>query len=230
MRLGVLLPTFRRAPDDAFAFADQAASAGLDGVFAYDHLWPMGSPERPSLAPFAVLAAVARRHDHLNVGPLVARVGIVGTAHLVEQFTTLDRIAPGRVIAALGTGDRLSAAENEAYGIAFPSAHERRELLERAASALVGRMPVWIGGGGESTNELARRVGASINLWGATPDRVGEVARSGPVNWAGPVPTDLHGLLDDLRDAGATWAVFTPDIEITSLTRWRDSRELSKFY
>lgn len=224
MRLGVLLPTFRRGPDDAFAFADEAARAGLDGVFAYDHLWPMGSPERPSLAPFAVLAAVARRHAQLSVGPLVARVGLVGTEHLVGQFTTLEHLAPGRVIAALGTGDRLSSAENEAYGIAFQSADVRRELLEEAASRLVGRMPVWIGGGAQGTNDLARRIGVAINLWGVTPVRLRELARGGEVTWAGPPPDDLRALLDELRDAGATWAVFTPDVEIAHLQQWRESQ------
>ncbi|NNN01251.1 MAG: LLM class flavin-dependent oxidoreductase [Acidimicrobiaceae bacterium] len=224
MKIGVLLPTFRRGPADAFDFAARAAGAQLDGVFAYDHLWPMGSPERPALAPFAVLAAVARRHRGLVVGPLVARVGIVGTTHLVEQFTTLELLAPGRVIAALGTGDRLSAAENLAYGVDYGSTSQRRRLLEAAGASLIGRMPLWIGGGAHETNVLARSLGATINLWGAAPEIVGEAALTGPVNWAGPVPDDLPGLLDALRDARATWAVFTPDVDLTTLQQWRHSQ------
>ena len=117
MKLGVLLPTFRNGAEDALAFAAAAADAGVDGLFAYDHLWPMGSPTRPSLAPFPLLAAVAQRHD-VVVGPLVARVGLVGTSHLVEEYLTLERVAPSRVICALGSGDKLSAAENEAYDVA----------------------------------------------------------------------------------------------------------------
>jgi alkanesulfonate monooxygenase SsuD/methylene tetrahydromethanopterin reductase-like flavin-dependent oxidoreductase (luciferase family) len=224
MRIGVLLPTFRRGALDAFAFAEEAQRAGLDGVFAYDHLWPMGSPERPSLAPFAVLAAVARRYEGLVVAPLVARVGLVGTNHLVEQFLTLHALAPGRVIAAIGTGDRLSAAENEAYGLTFQSAVERRALLATATDQLGGVMPVWFGGGSPDTNALARTLGVEINLWDVTPDRVAEVGASGPVNWAGPAPDDLAGRLDALRDAGSTWAVFSPQIEIARLKQWRDSQ------
>ena len=83
MRLGILLPTFRSAPRDALAAADDAARRGLDGVFAYDHLWPMGSPERPALAPFEVLAAVAERQPALVVGPLVARVDEAALAALL---------------------------------------------------------------------------------------------------------------------------------------------------
>ena len=229
MKLGVLLPTFRRGPDDAFAFAREAAEKGLDGVFAYDHLWPMGSPERPSLAPFPLLASVARRHEGLSVGPLVARVGLVSSEHLIEEFLTLASWAPGRVIAALGTGDRLSADENIAYGLEFQSSDERRSLVRRAGSALCEVMPVWIGAGAEATNTLARTLGVEINLWNATPARVREMSALGPVNWAGPVPDDLFTTLDELRDAGATWAVFSPQIEITRLKEWRDTRQLSKF-
>ncbi len=228
MRLGVLLPTFREAADDAFAAAQAAAAAGIDGVFAYDHLWPMGSPHRPSLAPFPLLAAVARRHEELVVGPLVARVGLVGTAHLVEQFTTLEALAPGRVIAAMGTGDKLSAPENEAYGLASLSADERRALLREAAEALAPVMPVWLGAGAEATNQLARELGVVLNVWDASVGRVRALAASGGVTWAGPVPQDLFATLGALADAGATWAIFSPEVEIGQLGEWRRAAPLSK--
>lgn len=225
MKLGVLLPTFRNGADDAFAFADQAADAKLDGVFAYDHLWPMGSPTRPSLAPFALLAVVARRHEQLSVGPLVARIGLVGTRHLVRQFHTLARLAPGRVIAALGTGDKLSAPENEAYDIPRLSADQRRSLLSDTARTLRAIAPVWIGAGSDPTNHAAREVGAAINLWDSSPEKVADMATSGPVSWAGPPPDDLFATLDALRDAGATWAVLTPQADIAQLRTWRDANE-----
>ena len=223
VNLGVLLPTFRVGAADALSAAREASLAGIDGVFAYDHLWPMGSPTRPALAPFPLLATIARRYENLVVAPLVARIGLVGTAHLVGQFATLDAIAPGRVIAALGTGDKLSLAENEAYGLASLSASERREMMRETALALLAIMPVWFGGGAASTNELARSVGAQVNLWGATVERVREQAAAGPVNWAGPVPPDLFATLDGLRDAGATWAVFSPDVRIDQLVKWRET-------
>jgi alkanesulfonate monooxygenase SsuD/methylene tetrahydromethanopterin reductase-like flavin-dependent oxidoreductase (luciferase family) len=185
MKLGVLLPTFRNGAADAFAFAERALDAGVDGFFAYDHLWPMGSPTRPSLAPFPLLAAVARRHDGVIVGPLVARVGLVGTDHLVDEYLTLERVAPSRVICALGSGDKLSAAENEAYDIPVRSADERRALMAEAASVLREHMPIWFGAGNDETNRVAREVGATINLWDATPQRVRDMAASGDVSWAG---------------------------------------------
>lgn len=224
MKLGVLLPTFRNGADDALAFAREAATARIDGVFAYDHLWPMGSPERPSLAPFALLATVARRHPELVVAPLVARIGLTSTAHLVNEFETLEALAPGHVIAALGTGDKLSAPENAAYGIAPLSVDERRRQLERTARALAPTMPVWIGGGGPLTNQLARDLGAVLNLWDAPLDRLREAARLGDVSCAGPVPDNVFARLSDVADAGATWAVFSPDVKIARLVEWRNAQ------
>ncbi len=221
MKLGVLLPTFRNGAADAFAFAARAVEAGVDGLFAYDHLWPMGSPTRPSLAPFSLLAAVARRHDQVVVGPLVARVGLVGTPHLVEEFVTLERVAPGRVICALGSGDRLSAAENEAYDVPSRGADERRALMAETARELRDRMPVWFGAGNDETNRVAREVGATINLWDAKPERVREMTRTGDVSWAGPASNDLAATLNAVRDAGATWAVLAPDVDVNVLRHWR---------
>jgi alkanesulfonate monooxygenase SsuD/methylene tetrahydromethanopterin reductase-like flavin-dependent oxidoreductase (luciferase family) len=224
MKLGVLLPTFEVGARHALEVAAEAAEAGVDGVFAYDHLWPMGSPQRPALAPFPVLALVASRHEGLVVGPLVARVGLVGTEHLVNQYRTLHALAPGRVIAALGTGDKLSADENEAYGIAPAPPERRRELLAETAAALKATMPVWFGGGATKTNDLARALGVAINLWNAPPETVREAARSGAVSWAGPVPSDLAATLGALEAAGASWAIFSPHVQIGALRKWRQSR------
>jgi hypothetical protein len=225
MKLGVLLPTFRNGAADAMAHADRAVEAGIDGLFAYDHLWPMGSPTRPSLEPFSLLAAVASRHQGVTIGPLVARVGLVGTRHLVEQFLTLERVAPSRVICALGSGDKLSAAENEAYDIAVRSADERRTLMVETSRALRSRMPIWFGAGNDETNRAARDVGATINLWDATPERVREMSASGEVSWAGPVPNELSVALNAVRDAGATWAVFAPDTDVEALRLWRQQND-----
>jgi len=229
VKLGILLPTFRDGADDAFAAAQAAIDAGLDGVFAYDHLWPMGTPERPALAPFAVLAAVGTRFD-LVVGTLVARMGLVSTEHLVEQFATLEHFAPGRVVAALGTGDQLSVAENAAYGLHLYSADERRAMLADTWRALHDTMPVWFGAGAPATNELAHELGATLNLWDVAPDELAHEVERGPSNWAGPAPSDVGAHLDALERAGATWAVFSPQSDLAAIKEWRGSNEKSKFH
>lgn len=223
MKLGVMLPTFRDQADDALVTAHDAEAAGLDGVFAFDHLWPMGSPTRPALAPFPVLAAVATSAPTLTVGPLVARVGMFSTDKLLELFSTLSALAPGRVIAALGTGDELSKAEQLAYDLGYPTSDERRSLLRDVASELLLTTPVWIGAGAAKTNALARELGVTLNLWGAEPARVRELAQEGPVSWAGPLGDDARARLDDLADAGATWAIASESRRIDELKEWRQT-------
>jgi alkanesulfonate monooxygenase SsuD/methylene tetrahydromethanopterin reductase-like flavin-dependent oxidoreductase (luciferase family) len=221
MKVGVLLPTFRDSADDALAVAAEAADLSLDGVFAYDHLWPMGQPERPALAPFPILAAVATRFPHLYVGPLVARVGLVSTDDLVQQFRTLGDCAPGRVIAALGTGDRLSASENFAYGIAYPSASERQDLLAASVDRLRDEFEVWVGAGAPRTNEIARSAGVALNMWNTTAHEATLRADGATWNWAGAPHDELEVQLDDLARAGATWAVLTPSVSLARLGDWR---------
>jgi hypothetical protein len=221
IRTGVILPTFSETPDDALDAAQQAFDAGVDGVFCYDHLWPIGQPDRPALAPFPILGALAvslgspdpGRGPYL--GTLVARIGLVPNHVLLGQFMALEHLAPGRVIAGLGTGDRLSEAENLAYGIPFPPAAERRaDMVDLGRALKEAGLPVWVAGGPAGRTTEAVAVGAALNVWDAEPALV--VARnSGPagveVTWGGPPPTSdaaLKETVAGLAEAGATWAVF----------------------
>ena len=237
MRLGVLLPTFRSSPRDAIAAAGEAAAVGLDGVFAYDHLWPMGSPERPAIAPFEVLAAVAERQPTLVVGPLVARIGLVDDEVLLGQCRALGIVADGRVIVGLGTGDRLSREENIAYGLRYLEPDVRRASLRDTAKALHDEgMEVWVGGDAPATRVIATAIGCTLNLWDADVEEVRAASANGPVSWAGPPPRPdgsideeaLTGLLAALAGAGATWAVFAPQVPIELLGRLRGSADWSE--
>jgi alkanesulfonate monooxygenase SsuD/methylene tetrahydromethanopterin reductase-like flavin-dependent oxidoreductase (luciferase family) len=231
MRTGVVLPTFRDTPDAAFDAAAEAVAAGVDGLFCYDHIWPLGQPERPALAPFPVLGALATRLGPPRgagggpfLGTLVARVGLVPNAVLAAQFTALDRLAPGRVIAGLGTGDRLSARENRAYGIPFaPAAERRAELVELGRQLVAAGLRVWVAGGPSGRTEEARAAGAALNVWEADPALVAARA-TGPealeVTWAGPPPgasPTVADVLQLLQGAGATWAVFGWPVDVGEL-------------
>lgn len=215
MKTGVILPSFRTSADEALAVARQADELGVDGVFCYDHLWPMGRPDRPALAPFPLLAAVAATTERVAVGTLVARIGLVPDPVLVSEFDALSALAPGRVVAALGTGDRLSAQENAAYGIPYLPAAERRASLRRCIRALRDRgLPVWVGGGAPATVALAQEERVAVNLWAASPGQVADQAGRSEVTWAGPTPSPgggrpaVEALVAELAGAGASWAVF----------------------
>jgi alkanesulfonate monooxygenase SsuD/methylene tetrahydromethanopterin reductase-like flavin-dependent oxidoreductase (luciferase family) len=237
IRTGIVLPTFRETADDALEAAHQAFEAGVDGVFCYDHIWPLGEPDRPALAPFPILAALAASAAPAAsaasaapdasgeipttpgggpyFGTLVARVGLAPNAVLLGQFRALDLLAPGRIIAGLGTGDGLSEAENRAYGIPFPPAAERRaDMVELGRSLRALGITVWVAGGPAARVTEARAVGAALNLWDADPALVASTAH-GPeaveVTWGGPPPkrgATLESKTLELAQAGATWAIF----------------------
>jgi alkanesulfonate monooxygenase SsuD/methylene tetrahydromethanopterin reductase-like flavin-dependent oxidoreductase (luciferase family) len=229
IRTGVVLPTFRETPDDALHAADDAVTAGVDGLFCYDHIWPMGQPDRPALAPFPILGALATRFgpradggDGPFVGSLVARVGLVPDEVLFEQFVALHQLAPGRVIAGLGTGDHLSAAENRAYGIPYPPAAVRRTELVALGRRLRGQgIVVWVAGGRDARVEESQATGAALNLWDVDPGLVARRAGGAvglEVTWAGPPPrTPLAPTLAALAHAGATWAVFGWPVDVDEL-------------
>ncbi|MDA8341255.1 MAG: LLM class flavin-dependent oxidoreductase [Actinomycetota bacterium] len=212
MKVGITLPQFSDDPAAALEAARRAERAGLDGVFCFDHLWPMGQPGRPALSPGPLLGALAASTTAISVGTLVARIGLLPDDVLVATLASVDRISGGRLIAGLGTGDHLSRAENEAFGVPFDPARIRRTRLGGVAGALgdLG-VPVWVGGGQAPTVEVARAAGAAVNLWDADPDSVASLVASGlEVTWGGPVAGDaaaIAGRLGAVAAAGATWAV-----------------------
>jgi hypothetical protein len=210
MKIGVTLPTFTTDPSLAVRAAATAEEVGLDGVFAFDHVWPMGSPGRPALWSFGVLAAVAAQTGRVHVGTLVARVGLLPDDELLDAFTALVEVAgEHRVVAGVGSGDHLSAPENVAYGVDYPDAPARLVQLERVARALVRRgLTTWVGGRSRATGEVAARAGAARNLWGAPAHELAAAGRydgrAVEVTWGGQVLVGRDGAERDalLRSYG----------------------------
>jgi alkanesulfonate monooxygenase SsuD/methylene tetrahydromethanopterin reductase-like flavin-dependent oxidoreductase (luciferase family) len=221
IRTGLILPIFQPTAALALDVARRAEAAGIDGVFCYDHLWPMGQPERPALAPFPVLGLVAASTGRVTLGTLVARVGLVPDEVLLGEFAALGTLAPGRVIAGLGTGDRLSAGENEAYGVAFAEPEDRRRSLRACVRGVLAQgARAWVGDGAPATRAIAAEEGTTLNLWDAAPEQVADEGRRTEVTWAGPAPAEpgsLAPLVARLAGAGATWAVFPWPVDLDEL-------------
>src|SRR3954465_12070378 len=112
MLVGISVPQFQLDPEPAIAAAQRAEAAGLDGVFVFDHLWPLHQPERPALHGPSLLAALAAETDRITLGPLVARVGLLPDAVLTHTLLTIHRMLGDRLVATLGTGDSSNRDEN----------------------------------------------------------------------------------------------------------------------
>jgi alkanesulfonate monooxygenase SsuD/methylene tetrahydromethanopterin reductase-like flavin-dependent oxidoreductase (luciferase family) len=158
------------------------------------------------------------------MGTLVARVGLAPNDVLAAQFVALNHLAPGRIIAGLGTGDKMSEQENRAYGIAYPTAAERRaEMVSLGRELVDAGLTVWIAGGLDGRRDEARAAGAALNVWDAEAAVVAEhcaYADGIEVTWAGPPPAAMPALderVRALRDAGATWVIFGWPLDVGEL-------------
>ncbi|MGH9301243.1 MAG: LLM class flavin-dependent oxidoreductase [Acidimicrobiales bacterium] len=216
MKLGVTLPQFSGNAGIALEAARHVDEIGLDGVFVFDHLWPIGQPHRPALSAFPLLGALAAQHRRLTMGTLVARIGLLPDPVLISSLRTMTLLAPGRFIAGLGVGDRMSRGENLAFGLPFPDPAERLDGLERCVADLSSTgIPIWVGvgrGRDQALVEVARRHGATVNLWGSSigSGQLAGLGTGGPVCWGGDLPDDptaLFDRLEELEAAGASWAV-----------------------
>ncbi len=190
LKIGVTVPTFTVDRDLALRASAVAEAGGVDGVFAFDHLWPMGSPGRPAMWSFGVLGAIAATTVRICVGPLVARVGLLAEDDLLGAFRALVAVGGvSRVIAALGAGDRLSAEENRSYGVAYGSATERLAGLQRVAATLVARgLTTWVGGTSPGAADAARAAARGAQPLGGDGrgDRLGRGDDARHVGRAGP--------------------------------------------
>ena len=240
MRVGITLPQFRLDPEPAVAVARAAEDAGVDGVFVFDHLWPLGGdPSRPALHSLTLLGALAVETSRVALGTLVARVGVLPDAVLVHTLETLQRMVGDRLIAALGTGDSHNKGENLAYGIPFPEAAQRLARLRACCVAAREKgITTWAGGNSAAVRRVAAESADAWNGWaigtstfrshaeeiavaatwggqvlvGRSPEEAAEKsARYGtrPGLVSGTVD-DLARHLDELAEAGATWAVCAP--------------------
>jgi len=190
MKLGLVLTVFTADPAKPRASAGRAAAAGYDAVFASDHLFPPGAPDRPSLEPYTLLAAIGAENPSLGVGVLVTRAGFRPVGMLAKQAAALDQVAGGGAVLGLGVGDANGRAEHAALGLDYPPFPERLALLEETVLALralfggrpwqggrlvpplagpllpPGSPPVWVGGTKDASIGVAARAADGWNAWG----------------------------------------------------------------
>ena len=162
--------------DELVALWQRIEALGFDWISIWDHFYAADMTGNPScLEAVAAHTALACSTSRVRVGSLVYCVGYRHPAVLAKAVTAIDLLSGGRADIGLGAG--WSEVEYRAYGLRFPGAGERLDMLEEAAACVRGllrserttfsgrhftledaaneprpvqaALPVWIGGGGE---------------------------------------------------------------------------------
>jgi alkanesulfonate monooxygenase SsuD/methylene tetrahydromethanopterin reductase-like flavin-dependent oxidoreductase (luciferase family) len=150
-------------PGEVASRARDAERAGLDAVFAADHL----AAVEPRLDSVVTLATAAAATGRVRIGFGVMVLALHGAAWAARQVASLQLVSGGRVILGVGSGGAAhGTAAWEAIGVPFA---ERGRLTDEALTVLpdliAGRParmpsgveltlapgapvpPIWIGGG-----------------------------------------------------------------------------------
>ncbi len=134
IHFGVTLPQIKRTWAETKRAALRLEELGYDSLWVCDHLYGVPMPNLPILEGWTLLAAVAALTDRVVLGSLVTPPGFRNPAVFAKSLSTIDAIAPGRVIAGLGAG--WFEPEFTAHGCPFGSTRERLERLEETAIIL----------------------------------------------------------------------------------------------
>lgn len=206
IKFGVTLPQFTDERERWLDGANRAEASGYDSVWAFDHLWPLGHDrERPILESWTSLAHLACVTERVTLGTLVTRSSLRHAVLLGKMVATVGEFAPGRLICALGSGDRLNAGENVAFGLPYFSDEDRINQLASAMEVVtsytsegvvshtdgfahIDHLPtsprpdpapeVWIGGWSRRMLHLAGEGADGWNGWGTDVDRFARAART----------------------------------------------------
>lgn len=203
-RVSVTLPQFHHEPAPMLDAARRAEDLGFDGVYIFDHLFPLGSPDRPIFEGFVALGAVAAVTSKITIGTLVVRAPIRPAWTTAKAAWSAQAISGGRLTLGLGAADTLSKPEFEAYGLRFGSATERVDAVRETINALHApelQLPgftvpkTWIGGRSAAVRAAAAEIADGWNAWGGDADRLAVesaeirawAGRPFEVSWGGQV-------------------------------------------
>ena len=204
VRIGVTLPQFTEDAQTFLSSAGRAEDLGLDSIWVFDHLWPLsGGKGRPILEGWTSLAWLAGATSTIGVGTLVTRSSLRHPGLLSKMAATVAAIAPGRLTITIGSGDELSRAENEAFGIPYYEEGDRIDQLAGTVKTVkdffaqdevtrsekfvrLDRLPasprperapaVWVAGRSDDALEVAGTYGDGWNGWAGTIERFAQDA------------------------------------------------------
>ncbi|HUZ01857.1 MAG TPA: LLM class flavin-dependent oxidoreductase [Thermomicrobiaceae bacterium] len=205
LKLGLILPEGERDMDgrtaswsDYTAMARTAEEMGFDSLWFVDHLlYREGASVEPPQGVWecwSVLAALAAVTSRVELAPLVSCTGYRNPALLAKIADTVDEIAGGRLLLALGAG--WHEPEYGAFGFPFDHRYARfaealtiihgllrdghvdfagryytaRDCELRPRGPRGGTIPIMLGTTGEKMLRLTARYADQWNAWLAMTD------------------------------------------------------------
>lgn len=216
-----MLISAKLAPCFPYAQLEQfwrdADDLGFHAIWNYDHFYGLGhglsEQAQETLEGWTTLAAMAKVVTRSRIGCMVTGVTYRHPAVLANMAVAVDHISGGRL--DFGLGAAWHQPEHDAYGIPFPSAGTRIEMLDEALSVIKAlwtqevasyngthfsltdalcnpkpvqspHPPIVVGGGGRK--KTLRVVAKHANEWNVPGFAVDQ--------W-----TELNGILDEHCDA-----------------------------
>ncbi len=143
--------------------AREVQGAGAGVVCVPDHFdYPEGVTHLESWTALTALAALV---PDVRLMPLVLSAPMRPPGLVAAAASTLDQVAPGRVVVGLGAG--VDEREHQVVGARFGSAGERVTAVEMTAQSVrdrcEGRVRVVVAGGGPRMIDIAARLGDEWN-------------------------------------------------------------------
>jgi F420-dependent oxidoreductase-like protein len=161
--------------DELRSIWQRSEEAGFDWVSVWDHFYAADGQGYECHEAIAMHAALACSTSRVRCGCLVYCAGYRHPGVLAKAIATIDHLSGGRADIGLGAG--WAQLEYAAFGIPFPGAGPRLDLLEEAAASIrsllrnettdysgehfqftdarleprpvQAELPIWIGGTGE---------------------------------------------------------------------------------
>ena len=172
---------------------------GFDWISIWDHFYSADFQGYECHEAVASHAALACHTSRVRCGSLVYCAGYRHPAVLANAIATIDHLSGGRADIGLGAGWAFN--EYAAYGIPFPGAKERLDILEEAVQCvrlllredvadfhgehftlteahcepkpIQAELPIWVGGGGEKrTLKIVARWADGWNVPFIAPDEL----------------------------------------------------------
>jgi F420-dependent oxidoreductase-like protein len=135
MKLGVLVEAEAGLTWERWRRIMRAVEAlGFESLWLSDHFLSLSTNERESLECWVALTVAAAETTRLRLGPLVSPMTFRHPALLARMAVAVDNLSGGRLV--LGVGAGWNDAEHHAFGLPYPPARERLDLLEESVEVI----------------------------------------------------------------------------------------------